>query len=80
MAKVVACRQCGSVDVARTKVKGSLLITLILLWFFIVPAIIYEIWRASTRAPTCRVCGSYDVVPSQSPEGRRIADRGAYYL
>jgi hypothetical protein len=54
----VECIACG--HVGATKVKGSFFITLILLWFAIVPGVIYEIWRRS-GGKVCSACGSSNV-------------------
>lgn len=60
----VECRNCGSVSVS--KPKGNGWITIILLFFLAVPAIIYEIWRR-TGLGVCRVCGSQAIYPTDKP-------------
>ncbi|MFB6328957.1 hypothetical protein ACVCFZ_01100 [Acinetobacter variabilis] len=54
----VECLVCG--HVGSTKTKGSFAITLILLWFAILPGIIYEVWRRS-GGKVCSACGSHSV-------------------
>lgn len=61
--KCVSCNNCG--HVGWSKNRGNFLITIVLLIFFIVPAIIYEIWRR-TGLGNCSNCGSNLVVPSNA--------------
>lgn len=63
MSAQVYCSNCGKTG--KSKVAGSLLITFILIWFFFIPAIIYEIWRAKNKR--CRNCGSQNIMPVNSP-------------
>jgi hypothetical protein len=45
----------------------------IILWLiFIFPGIIYSIWRLTTRYDACTVCRSPDIIPIDSPVGRKI--------
>lgn len=54
----VECLACG--HVGKTKTKGSFFITFILLWFAILPGVLYEIWRRS-GVKVCSACGSSNV-------------------
>lgn len=60
----VECKACG--HVGEPKTKGSLLITFILAWFMLIPAIFYEIWRRS-GGKVCRNCGSNIIVVYREP-------------
>ena len=59
------------------KNQGSLLVDLmvfcVLLLFFIIPAIIYAVWRQTKTEMVCRVCGATNLVPSDSPAAQRYA-------
>jgi hypothetical protein len=69
----LVCTQCGTVgDIARST-KGSFLIELILWLCFLIPGLIYSVWRLTTRAKVCRCCGSSTLVPVDSPVGRKLA-------
>lgn len=59
--KCISCNNCG--HVGWSKNRGNFLITIVLIFFFFVPAIIYEIWRRSGLG-VCSNCGSNLVVPS----------------
>ena len=49
------------------------MITLILVWFAIVPAVIYEIWRGKNKR--CRQCGSPAIMPLHSPAAQQAIQR-----
>ncbi|MGH9561007.1 MAG: hypothetical protein ACRD3S_06090, partial [Terracidiphilus sp.] len=58
-------------------VKGSVLTGLFLYCLFLLPGLIYSIWRQSTAAQVCRNCGSPAVIPLGSPAAQQVlANRG----
>ncbi|WWQ13006.1 hypothetical protein PQ43W_60 [Ralstonia phage PQ43W] len=67
------CKCCGKVARPRTETPGSLLIEIFLWCWFLVPGLIYTLWRMSKKHKVCRTCGSRDLVPRSSPIGRRLA-------
>lgn len=74
----VICRNCGRVTEPERPLRGSTWITLILLCFYVIPGIIYMIWRRTGVQDTCAICKSTNVTPENSPEGRRmVADKEA---
>ncbi|MGC1602305.1 MAG: hypothetical protein WA757_18850 [Candidatus Acidiferrales bacterium] len=66
------CLQCGSVGNTKGFMKGSVLTELFLWLFFILPGLIYSIWRHSTVAQVCSKCGSSNVIPLDSPVARNL--------
>jgi len=70
--QVVVCTRCESQGRSATRTKGSFAIELILWLLFIVPGLIYSIWRLSSRQTVCAVCQSESVVPISSPAGMKI--------
>lgn len=72
MAQMV-CTTCNTVGRTSTKVQGSFLIEIILWCFFLVPGIIYSVWRATSTQKVCGACGSSAIVPVGSIAGKRIA-------
>lgn len=62
----VICRNCGLVAHSQRRLKGNVLITLILLLCAIVPGIIYMIWRRSGLKNSCFKCASENVFPVDS--------------
>lgn len=52
--------------------KGSILIELILWLFFILPGLIYSIWRISGRKIVCPKCEQSTLVPVNTPVGEKL--------
>lgn len=70
MAKKQYCPHCGTIG--KGTVRGSLAITLVLLFFFIVPGIIYELWRESGGRKKCKSCGVFGLIPIDSPKAQEL--------
>ena len=70
--KQLICTDCGSIGKTKKQCKGNLAIEIILWICYIVPGLIYTIWRQTTYRQVCKVCGSEDVVPVDSPVGIRM--------
>lgn len=68
----LVCTVCGTVGKPRVVTHGSVLIEIILWVCFIVPGLIYTIWRLTARPKACRACGSTQLVPPGSPMGRKL--------
>lgn len=66
------CLQCGTIGSTKRMMKGSILTELFLWIFFIVPGLIYTIWRHCTVYQGCRQCGSANVIPTDSPRAREL--------
>jgi hypothetical protein len=76
MAKAVVCTACGVSGAPKRVTKGSFLIELALWFFFIVPGLIYSLWRLTSKHDACEKCGGVSLVPLDSPVGQRlIADQ-----
>ena len=69
------CAQCGSIGRPK-KVPGGSLLVEVGLWFcFLVPGLIYSLWRVGSKRPTCRRCGAANsLVPLDSPRGLELAE------
>lgn len=66
----VVCQNCGHVDLPSRKQRGHTLITIILLFFWIIPGIIYYIWRSTDRSLRCDRCHSINVIPMDTEAAR----------
>lgn len=45
----------------------------VILWLmFLVPGIIYSIWRLTSRHQACAMCGGTGLIPVDSPVGQRL--------
>ena len=67
MAEPMLCIQCGAVTTPKQVTPGTWMITVVLLLFFVVPGIIYMLWRHSSSYAACRNCGAKNLVPVTSP-------------
>lgn len=61
------CLRCGKTAAPATKDAGSGCIELILWLCFIIPGLIYSVWRRNAAKKTCCFCGSTELVPLDSP-------------
>ena len=62
------CARCGWYGVeTKTTRSGSFLVELALWLVFILPGLIYSLWRLSTRVETCPMCGEPRPLPENSP-------------
>lgn len=72
------CRNCGRtvVPIPQNNVNGCFLV--VLLCCFIIPGILYWVWSGTQKTRKCPSCGAKDnFVPSDSPEGSRLAESAA---
>ncbi len=77
MSKQLICSQCGHVGNSKIAIKGNGAIEIVLWLCFIIPGIIYSIWRSSSRHKVCQSCGSNILIPLDSPVGRKLlTDQG----
>lgn len=61
------CTNCGYQGKPKTKVKGDFLIELFLWLFFIIPGVIYSVWRLSNKTKVCPNCGKESLISMDSP-------------
>jgi hypothetical protein len=64
------CPNCGAVEIPMSKPKGSGLVNFILFLFFIIPGVLYFVWRMTTYRDVCPKCGAEGVIPTDSPRAR----------
>lgn len=69
------CTTCYAISKPRTKTPGSILIEIVLWLCFLVPGIIYSLWRLTNRQEVCGRCGSVTLVPVDSPVAQRALAR-----
>lgn len=69
------CANCGTLGKPVRTMRGSIWIEIVLWLSFLVPGIIYSLWRLTTKSTGCRVCGSENLVPVNSPVGRDLMSR-----
>ena len=71
------CAACGHLGDAKLHTKGRLLFEIFLWCLFIIPGLVYSIWRHASRSYVCAECGSKELIPADSPRGRRLVQE--YY-
>ena len=69
------CPNCGFKGDRKKITKGSISIELILWLCFIVPGLIYSIWRVSSRYYGCPECGVLNMLPVNSPKGKKLLEK-----
>ena len=63
---------CGYIGEAKTITKGSI-DTEIILWFcFLIPGVIYSIWRHRSQREVCSACDQATIISVDSPEAQKI--------
>lgn len=67
MAMTVICPQCGSRVEPEMVRKGNLRLQIVLWFCFILPGLLYSMWRESTRKLVCPEC-QYGELNIQEPE------------
>jgi hypothetical protein len=71
MAKMV-CTNCGHFGTSRTHTPGSFVVERFAWLLFILPGLVYSLYRVSARKKVCAMCGAAQLVPEHSPLGQRI--------
>jgi len=77
MAKQMICTACGYCGNSKKVTKGSFAVELVLWLLLLIPGIIYSIWRLSSKYQACPQCGSANMIPVDSPNGRELLYKSA---
>jgi hypothetical protein len=70
MAQPLYCPNCGTVAKPKKVTRGSFLIEVVLWLCFLIPGLIYSIWRLTTKASVCPRCGAPNMIPTDAPKAR----------
>lgn len=70
--KISVCTQCNYVGEPKGAIGGNGCIEVILWLCFIIPGLIYSIWRSSSRHKICPKCKSQSLIPMDSPKAQKI--------
>jgi len=68
----MVCTKCGFVGQPQDITKGTLVMEICLWLLFLVPGFIYSIWRLASRHKGCPKCKSADMIPVDSPMGKKL--------
>lgn len=69
----VFCKTCGHIGKPATKAKGNIGTEALLWLLFIVPGVIYSIWRLTTKHEACQKCGGTELIPPDSPLAKKLS-------
>lgn len=67
------CKECGHVGGAGRASRGSIWIEVVLWLLILLPGIAYSIWRMTTKYNVCSICKSKNIIPVDSPLGKKLA-------
>lgn len=70
----IVCTSCGYVGEPKEITKGSIWIEVVLWLCFLIPGLIYSMWRMSmsSQQNVCPSCGQTSLIPAESPIGKRF--------
>ncbi len=71
MAKHI-CLNCGTQGNPSKHTKGSIWIELVLWLLFIVPGLLYSLWRLTSKVLVCPSCKQPVMIPIDSPKGKEM--------
>jgi len=66
------CTVCGYIGFSKKVTKGSFLMEVALWILFLLPGIIYSIWRLTSRYDACPKCKNASLIPVNSPKGQEL--------
>ncbi len=66
------CTACLVEGRPKRQTPGNILIELILWLAFIIPGLIYTLWRHSASYDACRLCGGKELIPPDSPRAMQL--------
>lgn len=69
------CKSCGTVGPRKRVMPGSFLVELVLWLLFLLPGLVYSVWRHAATYQGCINCKSREMIPVDSPLARQaLAD------
>jgi len=69
------CANCGYIGRPKKYTRGSFVIEVFLWLLFLLPGIIYSIWRLTTKVKVCPKCKAPNMIPENTPKGRELMAR-----
>ncbi len=72
MKEQLICTSCNTIGKPIKITKGSILIEIVLWLSFLVPGLIYSIWRVSSRYKACPECNQATMIPVSTPRGEQL--------
>ena len=72
MSDDLVCTNCGHVGATTKVTKGHFALEVILWLCFLIPGIIYSVWRLTTRHEACPACGNTNLLPKSAPMAQKF--------
>lgn len=72
MAKQYVCTTCGFIGKRRKRTRGSFLLEVFLWLLFLLPGLVYTIWRSMSKEKICPQCENPTMIPADSPMGQKF--------
>lgn len=66
------CTSCENIQIIKKIKPGSIFIELSLWFFFLVPGLIYTIWRFASKKIVCQFCPSIELIPEHCSRAQEI--------
>lgn len=63
---------CGTIGQPVKYTPGSIWIEILLWCMFIIPGVIYSVWRLASKTKVCAVCKKDTMIPLETPLGQKI--------
>lgn len=73
--KEMFCKSCHTVGTTRRHMPGSIFIEILLWCCFLVPGLIYTIWRHISTKQACKACKSTEIIPMSSPLAKQLLSK-----
>jgi hypothetical protein len=70
MAREMYCPSCGRIGRPKRITPGYFVLEVVLWLFFIIPGLIYSVWRLAARYDGCPYCEQKGMIPTDSPLAR----------
>lgn len=67
------CTTCGFIGEPKKVTKGSFILEIVAWLFFLLPGIIYSVWRLTSKHTACPKCGNAAMIPLDTPLGRKLS-------
>ncbi len=67
------CTVCGFIGKPKKQSPGSFGVEVILWFIFILPGLLYSLWRLSAKRSVCRKCKSNLIIPVNTPKGQELS-------
>jgi hypothetical protein len=66
------CTVCGYLGKPKQHTKGTFAFEVVLWFLFIIPGLLYSLWRITNKYRACPKCNSTAVIPLDTPNGQEI--------